>query len=220
MDITRLASGRRTAAAVAVTALGAVAPWVPAPALATTSDPSGDVVLRGVVDDSQTVDPDWDNGDIIGTTPSNIGREVVVKVNFEDLRKDVDSFTHELRVKTPRHEYQLFAFANEERWRGQFLLFRDGDRVPCRDLGHRISYPENEMDVIIPRSCLGRPAWVRVGWRTETWVDVAEETRGRRVPRRVRGRAAEAHRAPGARARLTDAPEKARRPPGVGRGPS
>lgn len=177
MDITRHAPGRRTAVAVAVTALGAVAPWVPAPALATTPDPAGDVVLRGVVDDSQTVDPDWDNGDVLGTTPSHIGREVVVKVNFDALRKDVDSFTHELRVRTPRHEYQLFAFAHEEKWRGQFLLFRDAERVRCSDLGHRVSYADDEVDVIIPRSCLGRPAWVRVGWRTETWVDAAEETR-------------------------------------------
>ncbi len=177
MDITWLATGRRTVAAVALTALGAAAPWVPVPAFATTPDPAGDVVLRGVVDDSQTAQPDWDNGDVIGTTPSNIGHEVVVKVDFADLRTDVDSITHELRVKTRRHEYELFAFASEEKWKGQFVLLRDGDRVRCHDLGHRVSYRDNEVDVIIPRSCLGRPGWVRVGWRTETWIDAAEETR-------------------------------------------
>src|SRR6476661_9014554 len=138
MDITWLTTGRRTAAAVAVTALGALAPWVPAPALATTADPTGDVVVLGVEDDSQTPDPDWDNGDILGSTPSYRGREAVVKVDFADLRKDVDTFSHELRIKTRRHEFQVFAFANEERWRGSFFVFRDGDRVRCPDLGHAI----------------------------------------------------------------------------------
>ncbi len=177
MDITRLSTGRRTAAAVAVTALGALAPWVPAPAHATSEDPTGDVVVRGVEDDSQTPDPDWDNGDIVATTPSYRGREVVVKVSFADLRKDVDSFTHELRIKTRRHEFQVLGFANEEKWRGRFFMFRDGEQVRCSGLGHGIFYGMNELVVVVPRACLGRPAWVRVGWRTESWVDAAETTR-------------------------------------------
>lgn len=56
-------------------------------------------------------------------------------------------------------------------WRGISLLERgEAEGVSCPTLDHNIDYGQNNARSSVPRSCLGRPTWVRIGASSRTVV--------------------------------------------------
>lgn len=141
------------------------------------TDASSDVVLLHPESDDVTVEEDWANGDITRLRAAHAMHRVKARVQFRDLRKkNVDTLNHVARIRTDAAVFTVHVFAGTGSWDGQSFLARNRV-VKCRGLEHDIDYAENTARISVPRSCLGRPKWVRIGAATSSFVDAAEESR-------------------------------------------
>ncbi|MFD1947608.1 hypothetical protein [Nocardioides aestuarii] len=99
-------------------------------------------------------------------------------MKFEDLRR-VDPEAYAAWFAHRGYLATAFVIVRRHRWEGRSVLTDTGDDVlPCEDLRHRVSYAEDRVVLSVPRACLGRPPWVRVGMRnfmsSLTSVDLEE----------------------------------------------
>ncbi len=140
------------------------------------TDVSGDVVLLHPESDDVKVEGDWTNGDITRLRAAHATHRVKARLKFRDLAKDVDHVRHSLRIRTDEKTFDVYAFANKGSWAGESLLVANRE-MECRGLQHHIDYAEDTVRVSVPRSCLSRPKWVRVGAGTDSFIDEAEEYR-------------------------------------------
>ncbi len=140
------------------------------------TDASGDVLLIHPESDDVKVEGDWMNGDITRLRAVHATHRVKARLAFRDLKKDVDHMRHSLRIRTDDKTFIVYIFANNGSWESESILVINGE-VDCRGLRHHINYAENTVRVSVPRSCLSRPKWVRVGARTDSFIDEAEEYR-------------------------------------------
>jgi hypothetical protein len=139
---------------------------VAAPAVAdqlVVRDRTGDV-LEGRVDveGGYGVQSDMREGDVVATTFRHGPRRVVVSTTFRALDEVGKYHGYYLRVESARHVYRDVTLeAGPGRWGGRLVVTdRRGQRVRCA-ARHTIDYDRNVVRVVVPRSCLGRPRFVR-----------------------------------------------------------
>ena len=155
-----------------LTAAAALTIAVPGAASAqswTHTDPAGDVYKVTFSDDSdeetEAVDPSVTNGDVISSTIKHNPRKVIATLRFRDLAttpEDLDIYGISLRTDKLNRDLSVIAADGLER--GEHELDRpNGDTVRCRGVSHRIDYTANTVTMVVPRSCLGRPRWVKAG---------------------------------------------------------
>jgi hypothetical protein len=142
------------------------------------ADASSDVVLIHLdSDEDGTVVEDWENGDITRLRAAHGTHRVKVRLQFQDLQKrNVDGFNHFTRVRTDEKMFLIRLHAYRGWWAGESLLAAKR-LLKCRGLKHHIDYAENTVRVSVPRSCLGRPKWVRVGAATNSFVKGTDQLR-------------------------------------------
>ena len=177
---------RHTLALTALSAAVTLAVGVPATASAQTwrhTDPAGDVTKYtynlDTDEETETVDPTITNGDVIGSTIKHNPRKVIATMRFRDLvapTSDLDAYV--LSIKTNRLNRDLTVVATSDAPRGERQFSRPNGRdVRCRGLSHHIDYTANTVTMSVPRSCLGKPRWVKAGAasiRIANWDDVLE----------------------------------------------
>jgi hypothetical protein len=106
---------------------------------------------------------------------------VVVTMTFADLRR-VEAQHYIVSLFGPRRYGAVFLSAGPGRWRGHHeLVDEEFASVKCRRLRHRIDYGTDHVSVTIPRTCIGRPAWVKVSMRNLIFRGGAGETDGREI---------------------------------------
>lgn len=114
---------------------------------------------------TDAVDPAVANGDITRVAVRHAARKVFVNTTYTDVSTSADESMQLVQVVTNSGMRRLAAIytpANSED--ASVVLIRpNGKLVRCRNMGAVRDTTANVMQVVIPRSCLGSPRWVKVG---------------------------------------------------------
>ncbi|GAA4123595.1 hypothetical protein GCM10022215_30440 [Nocardioides fonticola] len=127
----------------------------PARAAATTdTDATGDAVTS-----SGSTSPNNQTADITSIAVTHGTSAVKVVVTLRDV--DADNWNLVTAIRTPKSNYEvLLAKLSGTKYA---VLSRKGTAITCKAMDTRIEDTPNTLYVYVPRSCLGRPASVRVG---------------------------------------------------------
>jgi hypothetical protein len=156
----------RIASRLFVGMLGVVMGSVQVPSAAhaqsvTVPDPRGDVMTQDEVSALFRIVPDHDELDIVRTRFSHGEHRIQVRMAFADLRRDSSRPNYyALRIVSDRSPRRRVRVGVELGRRTSVLRWVRPISCPVY---HSIDY---ELDVVIiglPRSCVGRPRWVRIG---------------------------------------------------------
>ena len=133
------------------------------------ADATADVISWGWDDEKEaetTVPaPEQRNGDILRTVVQHRLRKVILTTSYAELRR-LDPASHFVSIVTNesvRRHVEVAPTATRPQGR---VLFSTGSgrTVSCTGLERRIDYLANTLRLVIPRSCLSAPRWVRVGF--------------------------------------------------------
>lgn len=151
-------------------------------------DPAGDVVRRPVGSSAGTPAPTQAHGDIVASRVVHARRAIWIQVRFRLLTTRSNGNFHLISIKTPWRTRTIALDAFPDHWEGSTTTTDGHGRVVACAVTHRINYDRSRVMLRVPRSCLGRPAWVRVGIRstiagsTYAYTDDARSTGWRPGP--------------------------------------
>jgi hypothetical protein len=114
---------------------------------------------------SDAVDPTATNGDIVRVVAVHASRKVLVATKYSNLATSTEDTMQLVRIVT-NTGLQRFAVIHTPANSNNatvFLARPNGDPVKCRYIGAARDTTANVMELKVPRSCLGRPRWVKVG---------------------------------------------------------
>lgn len=139
------------------------------------ADPKGDVATMSLDDyedgNASTPSPDRKVGDVWRTSISHTSRNVVIRITMQQVpRENWSAFAH---IVTPRAQFFMVQSKYED-YR-QLMLIKASGRggtVKCRAKSSRII--GSALVLTAARSCLGRPASVRVGAQVSVYDDATE----------------------------------------------
>jgi hypothetical protein len=146
-----------------VVAAAAMVPLVPTAAHANTythTDATGDAVA--FTSSTDTVTPEQANGDIAWSKVRHKSRKVVLTMRYRDLNGS--GYTvHYYAIRTNKMKRQVSLVTYPGHTQGKVVMSNShGKTVRCH-VTRSIDYTAKTATVRIPRSCLGRPRWVKVG---------------------------------------------------------
>ncbi len=165
MRLTRLLVAAAAGTALAVTPFAAHADTY------SHADAAGDVQVKGFDDDPSAfvTDPSRVLGDVVGSRVSHFPRTVKATVRVRELTRTGRGALTWYAVRTPDRLRWVLVDTTRGRWAGRVAMNTADFRfVPC-SIDHKVDYVNNTVQVVIPRSCLGNPKWVRVGLGMETY---------------------------------------------------
>jgi hypothetical protein len=173
--------------AILVTA-AALVPLMPVAAHAKTytyEDQTGDVVLFSTATGTTSPAPTQVEGDIVWSQVRHKARKVVLTMRLQELTT-ANPALHWYGIRTGKMKRIVLLEGAPGHWGGKVALFKpSGKKVSCR-VTRTIDYTANTATVRVPRSCLGRPRWVKVAMQEATpgptektvYVDDARSTGG------------------------------------------
>lgn len=134
-------------------------------------DATADVVSIGWEDEAgaEVTEPApmQKNGDILRTAVQHRLRKVILTTSYVELRKVAPPSHFVALVTNESVRRHVEVISTAEHPQGQVLFSTGfGRAVPCTGLERRIDYLANTLRVVIPRSCLSAPRWVRAGFGT------------------------------------------------------
>jgi hypothetical protein len=174
----------RSASVVALCVALCSQPSVAQAEVRTQRDAIGDVARSPVGSNVRTPAPTQAQGDIVATRVAHARRTIYVQVRMRELSPDTNgnftliSITTRWRVRN----VEIDAFPGH--WEGRPVTTDAQGRAVACAVTHRIDYDRNRITLKMPRSCLGKPPWVRAGARTTVAGTVwayADESRGTTV---------------------------------------
>jgi hypothetical protein len=153
----------RSAVLGATVAAAVLAPTAAQAKSYTHVDGSGDVFSAPYKSTAFTAAPDRQVGDVIGSTIRHKSRAIVMQLRYVDLQADSEYNAHLFVIRTPsmRRLVTLVGTAAFPNGRAQ-MTKPNGKKVTCH-IAHRIDYTANTATVVVPRACVGKPRWVKVG---------------------------------------------------------
>jgi len=103
------------------------------------------------------------NADLVSTKADHTSNKVVATAKYTDLVRNTDSFQYAMLLKTDEHKkFWIYAGASPDDRNGSMYLGRtNGNEVTCGDKDFAVSYAKDKISFSIPRSCLGKPSWVK-----------------------------------------------------------
>ena len=129
-------------------------------------DRTGDVWT--MTEDTETWETEFSKaGSVANTDIENVkiahsARKVKVWARYADLRRSQDFVIFGFGVRTNesvRRDAYVFSF---DRLEDKFLVRRNGRLVTCRGMRAEVQWPQDEVELDIPRSCLSKPRWIQV----------------------------------------------------------
>lgn len=109
-----------------------------------------------------TTAPDNTDTDITRVAVDHRAHRIVLQTTLRDLTVDSGVVVYEIRTGT--RNYSVLQRLGTDKTFPAFAFFRaNGDRVRCTGVERNVDRAANVATLNIPRRCLGRPAWVRVG---------------------------------------------------------
>jgi hypothetical protein len=148
--------------AAAAAAASAVLAMTAAPALAdarTAPDGTGDV--WSLMDGTQL--GERVNVDLVQTRFTHDAHRISVKASYTDLVRNTDTIEFAMLMKRPDGKKFVAVFmAGADDRNGAVQLQRyNGNQVKCAGRSKSIDYAGNEVSISIPRSCVGKPRWIK-----------------------------------------------------------
>lgn len=127
-------------------------------------DATGEVVSAiGREDPRYDPAPAQARGDIASIRVAHLDRSVRVLMHYRALNASGQSASHGFAIRTATGLRFIDIRARPGRWAGvRRFQNANGALVPCRGISHTIDYARNSVLLVVPRSCLGNPRWVRV----------------------------------------------------------
>lgn len=129
-------------------------------------DPAGDVVRSPVGSNVGSPVPAQAHGDIVLIRVAHARRAIWIQVRFRELTDTSNGNFHVIAIQTRWRTRTVALDAFPGHWEGSTTTTDAHGRVVACAVGHRIDYDRNRVMVRVPRSCLGKPKWVRVGVRS------------------------------------------------------
>lgn len=161
---------RRAAAPAAVAALVLGAATSSHADVVAHADARGDVVVvshdDAVEAQTQAVAPDVRQGDIRRAWLDHRARSVVFVARFAELARGEHAHVRALRLRTPElvRDVSVVVDPGGEPQGGLYFTDRRGRPRPCSGVESRIDWVDDRVRIVVPRSCLRRPPWVRAGF--------------------------------------------------------
>jgi hypothetical protein len=129
-------------------------------------DPVGDVARSPVGSNAYVPAPAQLQGDIVSIRVSFARRAVWIRYRLQDLAATGNGNFHLIGITSDRRERSVQIDAFPGHWEGRAVTTNPhGAAVACA-VTHRIDYDRNRIRLRLPRTCLGKATWVRVGVRT------------------------------------------------------
>jgi hypothetical protein len=133
-----------------------------------------------------TAAPDRVVGDVVSNTVIHKKRAVVLQLAYRDLVNDAEIDSHVFFIRTSKMTRTVRLYASDANPGGQAVFLKgNGKKVRCHVRRH-IDYTYNTAQVVVPRSCLDNPRWVKVAMggvmftgtsaTDTTWIDDAMST--------------------------------------------
>jgi hypothetical protein len=156
----------RSYIAVLCVVLLASSPGMAAAEVVRHRDAVGDVARSPVGTNAYVPDPAQAQGDIRAIRVSFARRAVWIRYRLQDLATTGNGNFHLVGVTSDRRGLSVTLQAFPGHWEGRLGVTDDhGAASPC-PVGFHIDYDRNRVGLRVPRSCLGRATWARVGVRT------------------------------------------------------
>jgi hypothetical protein len=134
------------------------------------ADPAADMfVLTGPSPDTYRHAPKQEVDDVITVAVAHQHTKVVVTSHFRDLRRVGAGHSYQFKFRTPVGIRMAVLRTTRGDWQGRLLFGDQFDTMPCAGKRSTVRYGENMLRVVIPRTCLGRPAWVQLQQRNAWW---------------------------------------------------
>ncbi len=152
----------------ALALLTTMAVLVPSAAVADSyvhSDPAGDVRRFAThTATTSTAAPDRDEGDVLSSSVAHGKKRVTMAMRAEELPSTGDGVSYLFRIGTKHKVRRLFIETGPGRWQGAKFFTKDNNKqTKCRGIRWSINYTTDVIVTSVPRRCLGKPKWVRVG---------------------------------------------------------
>ena len=158
-------------------------------------DPVGDVALSPVGTNAYIPAPNQVQGDITATRVVHGRRAIWIHIRLRELDTTGNGNFHVVSILTPSRTRTIEVDAFPGHWEGRASVTDAHGRAAVCAVTHRIDYIRNRVLMRVPRKCLGKPRWIRVGIRTTVagtlyvYADDARSTGlgpalryGRRIP--------------------------------------
>ena len=104
------------------------------------------------------------NVDVASTDLRHKAKKVVITFTYADLKSKQVHFMTRSRLRFDDGPKVVAAVNAMDTWKGRAELAKDrtGEPISCDGLSRAIDYDLNTVELSIPRSCLGNPAWVEL----------------------------------------------------------
>lgn len=163
--------------AAALAAIVTAGMGAPVPAAAAANPAASTVVLVDGGDDVWTysdattgyTEASRADADVLRARISLGDQALRVRMSFDNLRRAATQW-YRATVRTPAGTYWYVLEAKAGHWGGQLFRDVDGEWEPEASVGYAIHYDTDVVDLRLPYSALGDPAWVQVRLRNDLGV--------------------------------------------------
>jgi hypothetical protein len=132
------------------------------------NDAVGDVVSADNESQTMTPVPDQTQGDIAWSKIRHRSRTVILTMRYRELNAGTEAL-HFYAIRTSKMRRYVYLNASAGHWGGQVEIRNSQfKKVRCH-VTRKIDYTANTATVWVPRSCLGRPGWVKVAMAEATF---------------------------------------------------
>jgi hypothetical protein len=163
--------------AVALTAAATLGLSMPTAQAATNShtDGTGDVWITTYPNDGGDPDPatlssESVNVDLIGVTVTHGTKKVRAVASYVDLQKTGEGFGFSLQIQHGNDYFYEGADAAAGYWRGRPSFSSGQSNAGCKGDTVDIDYDANTISVSVPRTCIGKPNYIRYAAFAMTYV--------------------------------------------------
>lgn len=138
------------------------------PSGSTTYDRSGDVyfttTVAGMVPVPGGKATKQRNGDIRTVRVKHTATQVRVRLRYVELAKSGTQHLHVVQLTTSKkRSYEVDLYAGPGAWRGVGELVTGSGATKRCALKWNLDYKANTALIVVPRSCIGKPGWIRAG---------------------------------------------------------
>jgi hypothetical protein len=127
-------------------------------------------------------------GDIIATRVVHAARAVWIRIRLRELTTENNGIFDRVAIKSDRRYRFVDIEALPGHWEGTARMTGSAGRPVACALHLHLDYDLNEARLKVPRQCLGKPSWVRVGARSSVAARLrvyADDGHSTGVPSRI-----------------------------------
>jgi hypothetical protein len=150
----------RSAILVAAAAMVSLAPTAAHADTYSHTDATADVSSYASGTDNGTPAPDRVEGDVAWNKVRHGSRAVTLTMRYREL-STVDEKVHAYAIHTSKMTRYVYVYAGAGHWGGVVQMTNTHDKKVRCHVTRKIDYTANTASVRIPRSCLGKPRWVK-----------------------------------------------------------